>query len=184
MLKSGDRVTIERCFDNHKFDVLIQEVIGAGFYGYIQNVHDVEWTKWPVFFNTVDQVYGFRFVEPHKPVYMEDGVVKFNTSSLFNKGTVSSIFPKFDLNVPMPKKPDPDMSKEIDEVYNEFLNAWRKYGDFASFHEGYAVLLEEVDELWDHVKVKEANRDKVAMKKEIVQISAMALKMLHMFKEV
>lgn len=40
-------------------------------------------------------------------------------------------------------------------------------------HEGYAILLEEVDELWDEVKKK--NPDKERMRKEAIQIGAMAL---------
>ena len=47
-----------------------------------------------------------------------------------------------------------------------------------SAHEGYAVLLEEVDELWDEVKKnpsKYAHRDK-DMRKEAIQIAAMAIR--------
>ena len=43
-----------------------------------------------------------------------------------------------------------------------------------SAHEGYAVLLEEVDELWDHVKTK--RRDISAMRKEAIQVAAVAVR--------
>lgn len=46
----------------------------------------------------------------------------------------------------------------------------------SSAHEGYAVLLEEVDELWDHVKTKQSKRDLAAMRKEAIQVAAMALR--------
>ena len=49
-----------------------------------------------------------------------------------------------------------------------------KHGDFTGAHEGYAVILEEVDELWTEVKKKERDFDK--MKKECIQIAAMAIK--------
>lgn len=42
-----------------------------------------------------------------------------------------------------------------------------------SAHEGYAILLEEVDELWDLIKLK--NPSKEEMYKEAVQIGAMTL---------
>jgi NTP pyrophosphatase (non-canonical NTP hydrolase) len=45
-----------------------------------------------------------------------------------------------------------------------------------SAHEGYAVLAEEVDELWDHVKTNQKKRDLEAMRKEAVQVAAMAIR--------
>lgn len=49
------------------------------------------------------------------------------------------------------------------------------FGPMHSAHEGYAVLLEEVDELWDHVKMKQKSRDLAAMRKEAIQVAAMAI---------
>lgn len=46
----------------------------------------------------------------------------------------------------------------------------------SSAHEAYAILLEEVDELWDHVKTKQSKRDLEAMRKEAIQVAAMALR--------
>ena len=45
-----------------------------------------------------------------------------------------------------------------------------------SAHEAFAILKEEVDELWDHVKTNQKRRDIVAMKKEAIQVAAMALR--------
>lgn len=47
-----------------------------------------------------------------------------------------------------------------------------------SAHEGYAVLAEEVDELWDHVKVKQGSRNIPEMTYEAVQVATMALRFL------
>lgn len=44
-----------------------------------------------------------------------------------------------------------------------------------SAHEGYAVLLEELDELRAHVWMKPSMRDYAAMRHEAVQVAAAAL---------
>jgi hypothetical protein len=48
-----------------------------------------------------------------------------------------------------------------------------------SAHEGYGVLLEEVDELFAHVKTKQKNRDLAKMRAEAIQVAAMALRFAH-----
>lgn len=62
------------------------------------------------------------------------------------------------------------------EVRGELQRARKLHGPMRGPHEGYAVILEEVDALWDEVKAKEPDREK--MKKEAVQIAAMAVRFL------
>lgn len=69
-----------------------------------------------------------------------------------------------------------DSKELLDEVWREYDRAVTKWGDFKSLHEGYAVLLEEVDELWEEVKKK--NHDSSKLHEEAVQVAAMALKFL------
>ena len=67
----------------------------------------------------------------------------------------------------------------LDALYDAELEAKTSMDMWApcnSAHEGYAVLLEEVDELWAHIKVKQGKRDVKAMRKEAVQVAAMALR--------
>lgn len=45
-----------------------------------------------------------------------------------------------------------------------------------SAHEGIAVLYEECSELQKHVFMKQKNRDLAAMRKEAIQVAAMALR--------
>lgn len=70
--------------------------------------------------------------------------------------------------------------KPADEVIaavdRELLFARANWPRFNSAHEGFAVLKEEVDELWDHVKVNQTKRDLGAMQKEAVQVAAMAVR--------
>ncbi|HXQ37290.1 MAG TPA: hypothetical protein VN843_24990 [Anaerolineales bacterium] len=63
-------------------------------------------------------------------------------------------------------------------VKDEFEHAIGKYPEMASLHEGYAILLEEVDELWDEVKKKPSKRDEDKLRGEAIQVAAMALRFL------
>ena len=62
----------------------------------------------------------------------------------------------------------------LTDVVNELDKATKTHGSFASAHEGWAVLKEEVDELWDEVKRRV--KDPVAMRKEAIQVAAMGLR--------
>ncbi len=64
----------------------------------------------------------------------------------------------------------------INEVWNELRSASGAFPPFASAHEGYAVLLEEVDELWDEVKKKPDATSLTRMRAEAIQVAAMALR--------
>ena len=62
------------------------------------------------------------------------------------------------------------------DVTDELVTAMESYPAFHSAHEGFGVLKEEVDELWEHVKVKQGGRDIAAMRAEAIQIAAMAIR--------
>lgn len=62
----------------------------------------------------------------------------------------------------------------LTQVQRELREATHNWPKFNSAHEGWGVLLEEVDELKRHVYMKQKNRDLVAMKKEAIQVAAMA----------
>lgn len=56
----------------------------------------------------------------------------------------------------------------------------KRHGEFfASLHEAYAVILEEVDEVWDITRQKRRERDELELRKEFIQIAAMAVKALN-----
>jgi len=68
----------------------------------------------------------------------------------------------------------PTDAAALDAVVAELRAAERKFHAFHSGHEGYAVIREELDELWDAVK-----RDVIVeAKREAVQIAAMALRFI------
>ena len=67
----------------------------------------------------------------------------------------------------------------LSEVCEELARA-EAWPAFHSAHEGYAMLLEEVDELWEHVKVNQKKRALGAMRAEAIQVAAMAVKFVRM----
>lgn len=65
----------------------------------------------------------------------------------------------------------------LTDVKDELRDAQDKFPKFNSEHEGYAVIKEEVDELWILVKGKKTLwKDK---RHECIQIAAMAIRFVH-----
>lgn len=64
------------------------------------------------------------------------------------------------------------------DVEQELAKAMASHDPLSSDHEAYAVLLEEVDEYWEEVKRKQSSRDRLAMRKELIQVAAMAVRAL------
>lgn len=62
-----------------------------------------------------------------------------------------------------------DVDRVLVLIRNELLRATARFGPFASAHEGFAVIREELDELWDEVK---ANCPDKAVA-EAIQVAAM-----------
>lgn len=66
----------------------------------------------------------------------------------------------------------------LEDVAEELNRATRKFARFNGAHEGYAVILEELDELWELVKAKPTFERDQAMRAEAVQVAAMAVRFL------
>lgn len=75
--------------------------------------------------------------------------------------------------------PDGIYGEAAQAAYEEIIRAKQKHGDklFNSMHEGFAVLKEEVDELWADVM----NDRKQFAVYEAVQVAAMALRIVAEF---
>lgn len=74
---------------------------------------------------------------------------------------------------------DPDVRRVLAKslILNELKRA-SVWPAMNSAHEGYAVLAEEIDELWEHVKVRQGERDIPEMTYEAVQVAAMAMRFI------
>ena len=70
----------------------------------------------------------------------------------------------------------PDKYDTVFSILEELERANRIYEPFNSPHEGYAILLEEMDELFEEIKKKQP--DKTRMREEAIQVGAMAIKFI------
>ncbi len=79
------------------------------------------------------------------------------------------------------------MANELDvvleDVRNEIMAARQAHGAMYSSHEAYAIILEELDEFWEEVKINpkklysDAQDRRLAhMRKELIQIAAMGIR--------
>lgn len=78
----------------------------------------------------------------------------------------------------------PSMASGVSAIVKELVRAMEKFPNnsvFRSRHEGYGVLLEEVDELWDAIKNNDHGTGKSQDAAEAVQVGAMALHYLKDF---
>lgn len=64
----------------------------------------------------------------------------------------------------------------LGKVQAELIYAQQHFGPMNSAHEGFAVLLEEVDELKAHVWTQQKNRSLEKMQTEAIQVAAMAVR--------
>ena len=63
-------------------------------------------------------------------------------------------------------------------ILKEYMRASEKFPPFHSAHEGYAVILEELNELWGEIQKKPSERSLRLLREECVQVGAMALRFL------
>ncbi|HUV46319.1 MAG TPA: hypothetical protein VMW45_04555 [Dehalococcoidia bacterium] len=66
-----------------------------------------------------------------------------------------------------------------EEMFHEFVSASQAFGSFNNAHEGLAVLWEEFEELKAEVFKKQDQYDLENMRKEAIQVGAMALRFVY-----
>lgn len=64
----------------------------------------------------------------------------------------------------------------VSKIVEEVNRASAKFKPFASKHEGFAILNEEVEELWEAIK---DDKDWDDLESEAIQVGAMALRFLN-----
>ncbi len=71
--------------------------------------------------------------------------------------------------------------KEIKDVISEVKKVELRFDGFKSSHDGYAVILEEVDELWNEVKKR--SHDYHTEYEEAKQIACTAIRYMKMCRQ-
>lgn len=66
----------------------------------------------------------------------------------------------------------------LDEVELELRHALSLHPRMTSVHEGYAIILEELDELWQEIKLKSLYRSQEKMRKEAIRVASMAVRFI------
>ena len=72
-------------------------------------------------------------------------------------------------------------NRYLKDVADELEAAEISFPPFNSYHEGYAIIKEESDELWDEIKSK--NRLSINLYIEATQVAAMAVRFMKLVWE-
>ncbi|GAG41645.1 unnamed protein product [marine sediment metagenome] len=72
------------------------------------------------------------------------------------------------------REPSVRQERALLDIAIELRRARAKHPTMHSGHEAYAVILEELDELWDEVKKREP--DPARLRAEAIQVAAMGLR--------
>ena len=68
------------------------------------------------------------------------------------------------------------INAELKMVAIELSSAMDHHQPMHNAHEAYSVILEELDEFWQEVKLKREQRNRVNIRTELRQIAAMAVR--------
>lgn len=71
------------------------------------------------------------------------------------------------------------MDEVLQQIGAEVQRAQAKHAPLNSAHEAYAVILEELDEFKTEVWKQTKCRDRGAMRAELIQLAAMAVRTIH-----
>ena len=71
-----------------------------------------------------------------------------------------------------------NLGKSIKTIITEYNRSIMKNAPFHSTYEGWALIKQKVDNLWEEIKKEEATGSREAMMKEAAQIGAMAMRFI------
>jgi NTP pyrophosphatase (non-canonical NTP hydrolase) len=71
------------------------------------------------------------------------------------------------------------LDRIFEKVESEIMASTTLHKPFNSSHEGYAVLLEELDEVWEEIKKSKHYILSNEAKQELIQVAAVAMRMIN-----
>jgi hypothetical protein len=71
------------------------------------------------------------------------------------------------------------IDEALKQIEHEYLRASDLYPDLHSNHEAYAVIKEEIDELWDAIKKQKGIKGNKEIRAELIQVGAMVVRYLN-----
>lgn len=71
------------------------------------------------------------------------------------------------------------LDRIFESVETEIYSSTILHKPFNSSHEGYAVLLEELDEVWEEIKKSKNYTLSKEAKQELIQVAAVAMRMIN-----
>lgn len=75
--------------------------------------------------------------------------------------------------------------RTMGEAADEALRAQDRFGDYASMHEAYGVLAEEVAELFDGVRMRQTDTQRAeVIRREAIQVAAVAMRIAEQARRV
>lgn len=69
-----------------------------------------------------------------------------------------------------------DISDILYDVGIELEEAIARYPSMFTRHDAYAIILEELDEVWDEIKSKDSDFDQKRLRIELTQVAAMCVR--------
>lgn len=69
-----------------------------------------------------------------------------------------------------------EIATAVEDILAELARAESRFPPFNSGHEGYAVILEELDELWNEIRLKSGTKE--GRRTEAIQVAAMSIRFL------
>lgn len=70
------------------------------------------------------------------------------------------------------------IERAMGEVLDELSAVDRRFPPYSCAHHGYAIILEELDELWDEIRKNQSGRSIANLRAEAMQVASTALRFM------
>lgn len=111
-------------------------------------------------------------------IYCRNQAKEIIMHSIKNKNIAEKYCDIADMLCELQERRESEEHPEILAVSQELNRAMSMHKPMNSAHEGYAIILEELDELWKEIKKKEYERNIDRMREEAMHVAAMGIRFM------